>query len=223
MSAKRRSRQAFGQHADAKLRLSALLGLITLFLLMGGWYVWARSPQLGKYQYRVGQPITFSHRHHVEELAIDCRYCHGDVARGPNAGMPASQACWSCHSQIFTESPMLEPLRQSITNNEPIRWQRVTDLKDVVYFNHAAHIQNGVSCQTCHGDVASMGLVYQAKPLTMKWCVECHRKPERHQANFKRVIATRSTPPPPIDFESEPPDDSLHTQINLTDCTTCHR
>ncbi|PRQ06912.1 cytochrome c3 family protein [Enhygromyxa salina] len=120
------------------------------------------------------QPVQFSHAHHVGGVGIDCRYCHRSVDTEAFAGMPSTQTCMHCHSQLWTEAAMLAPVRQSWANGRPLRWRRVHDLPDFAYFDHGAHVQAEVACSTCHGEVERMALTVQAAPLTMRWCVDCH-------------------------------------------------
>ena len=126
------------------------------------------------------QPVPFSHRHHAGELGIDCRYCHTTVERAAVAGVPPTATCMSCHSQIWRTSPVLEPVRASLRNDTSIRWTRVHDLPDFVYFNHAIHVHKGIGCQSCHGRIDEMNLVWQEASLQMEWCLDCHRNPERY-------------------------------------------
>lgn len=127
----------------------------------------------------IKQPVPFSHDHHTAALGIDCRYCHTWVENAASAGIPPTATCMNCHKQIWADSPMLEPVRQSYANQEPIRWERIHDLPDFVYFDHSIHVAKGVGCATCHGKVNEMPLVYQATSLQMEWCLECHREPAR--------------------------------------------
>jgi hypothetical protein len=125
------------------------------------------------------QPVQFSHKHHVGDDGIDCRYCHTSVETSSSAGMPPTKTCMNCHSQLYNDSPYLEPVRASWKTNKPIEWTRVHDLPDYVYFNHSIHVNKGVGCSTCHGRVDEMPLVYQYASLQMEWCLQCHRAPEK--------------------------------------------
>src|SRR5438874_7589221 len=130
----------------------------------------------------LNQPVPFSHKHHVGDDGIDCRYCHTTVEVSASAGMPSTAVCMNCHKQIWADSPYLEPVRASFRSGKPIEWIRVHDLPDYAYFNHSIHVNKGVGCSTCHGRVDQMPIAYQASTLQMEWCVGCHRNPE----NFVR-------------------------------------
>src|ERR1700710_527552 len=126
------------------------------------------------------QPVPFSHEHHVRGLGIDCRYCHTTVETSAVASVPPTYTCMSCHAPIWSDSPMLAPVRDSLKNDKPLQWTRVHDLPDFVYFHHGIHVQKGVGCVSCHGRMDLMPMTWKEKPLTMEWCLECHRHPERH-------------------------------------------
>jgi len=168
------------------------------------------------------QPIQFSHRHHAGELGIDCRYCHTTVERTASAGMPATQTCMNCHAQIWVESPMLEPVRASYRTDTSIRWTRVHDLPDYVYFNHSIHVQKGIGCATCHGRVDRMNLTWQEASLQMEWCLDCHRAPERYVRPRAEVFNMAWEPP---SNQLEVGRELVHEYKiqSLTDCYTCHR
>ena len=128
----------------------------------------------------VEQPVQFSHAHHVGGDGLDCRYCHTSVEKSSFAGIPPTKTCMNCHSQLWTNAPILEPVRASFRNDAPLTWIRVNDLPDFVYFNHQIHVRQGVGCATCHGRVDKMPLTYQAQSLLMEWCLDCHRAPEKY-------------------------------------------
>jgi hypothetical protein len=168
------------------------------------------------------QPIQFSHRHHAGELGIDCRYCHTTVERTASAGMPPTQTCMNCHAQIWVDSPMLEPVRASYRTDTSIRWWRVHDLPDYVYFNHSIHVQKGIGCATCHGRVDRMNLTWQEASLQMEWCLDCHRAPERFVRPRAEVFNMAWEPPPnQLDVGRELV--RAYKIQRLTDCYTCHR
>src|SRR5215475_6352098 len=138
----------------------------------------ARSSYLTGRYLEIQQPVQFSHKHHVGDDGIDCRYFHATVETTATASIPPTQTCMNCHSQLWSDSPYLEPVRASFRDNKPIEWQRVHDLPEFVYFNHSIHVSKGVGCSTCHGRVDEMPLVFQANTLLMEWCLDCHRNTE---------------------------------------------
>lgn len=166
----------FSPRANALARsivfaLVVLAGGIPLGLM-----AWVRTPQAtGRYAY-VRQPVPFDHRIHVHALGIDCRYCHATAERSAYAGIPPTTACVSCHNQVWLAGAPFAPVRASLASGRPIPWRRVNALPDFVYFDHAIHVAKHVDCATCHGDVGAMGTVRQVAPLTMSWCVDCHRE-----------------------------------------------
>ena len=174
----------------------------------------------------VDQQVPFSHQHHAGELGIDCRYCHTGVEKGANAVVPPTHTCMTCHSQLYTNADLLAPVRESLASGKPLTWNRVNRLPDYVYFDHHAHVNNGVPCAACHGDIRRMPLVRQAAPMTMAWCLDCHRAPE------DRIVApAREYQDAP--YEQRTAEDRAaaratvariaHSGRNLTDCSTCHR
>jgi len=168
------------------------------------------------------QPIPFSHAHHVGSMGIDCRYCHTGVENSPHAMVPPTKTCMNCHSQIWINSPTLEPVRTSYQTNESVRWTKVNDLPDFVYFNHSIHIKKGVGCETCHGRVDTMPLMYQEASLQMRWCLDCHRNPEKYVR--PREFVTK------MGYEPAEPQEILGPKLvkeyniqKLETCWTCHR
>jgi hypothetical protein len=168
------------------------------------------------------QVVPFSHKHHVGELGLDCRYCHSSVEVSSSAGMPATETCMTCHSQIWTNSSMLEPVRASYSSAKPISWTRVNAVPDFVYFNHSIHVAKGVGCTTCHGPIAEMNITWRGQTLYMRWCLECHNAPEKYLRPRSEVFNA---------FYQLPSDQLvLGRQLvkeykvqKLTNCTTCHR
>ena len=170
------------------------------------------------------QPVPFSHEHHVAGLGIDCRYCHTSVEESPFAGIPPTETCMTCHSQVWTEAPMLEPVRESYRTGRPLRWNRVHDLPDFVYFNHSIHVAKGVGCQSCHGRVDRMPLMYQAATLQMEWCLECHRNPAQHLRPRDQVYNMNYTPAGnQMEIGKRLEHDYKLNVGQLTDCSICHR
>ncbi|HEY2387518.1 MAG TPA: cytochrome c3 family protein [Candidatus Binatia bacterium] len=168
------------------------------------------------------QPVPFSHKHHAGELGIDCRYCHTSVERTASAGIPSTQTCMNCHAQIWTDSAVLEPVRASYRTDSSIRWTRVHDLPDYVYFNHSIHVQKGVGCATCHGRVDQMNLTWQESSLQMEWCLDCHRNPERYVRPREEVF-NMAWEPPSNQLEIGRELVRAYKIQSLTDCYTCHR
>jgi hypothetical protein len=198
-----------------------------LFLIAGLGWLFA---ELNRSSYATGanvvrsQPIPFSHKHHVSGLGIDCRYCHTSVEQSAFAGIPATAICMNCHSQIWTNSAMLEPVRESYRTGRPIHWTRVHHLAEFAYFNHSIHVNKGVGCSTCHGQVEQMPLTRQTSSLLMEWCLECHRNPEKFVRPREEVFNMAWTPPgDQITLGRQ-----LVRQYNirteqLTNCSVCHR
>lgn len=210
-------RWRFSARATAVVRL-ALLGVV----LTGGAagyvvYEYYHSP----YGTRVGlapsQPVLFSHRHHAGELRIDCRFCHTTVETSADAGMPSTQTCLTCHSQLFRDAPMLRPVQASAEENTPLLWSRVSTLPDHVHFDHSAHVSHGIACVSCHGDVADMALTAKAHPLTMRDCLACHRDPEPQRVAANEVFARVPQHVNAATADLAP----VHARP-LTNCSTCH-
>lgn len=168
------------------------------------------------------QPVPFSHKHHVAGLGIDCRYCHSTVEISSSAGMPPTETCMSCHSQIWADSPMLEPVRASFRNDQSIRWTRVHDLPGFAYFNHSIHVKKGIGCATCHGRVDQMPLMWKTNTLYMEWCLECHRQPERFVRPRDQVFnMAYQAPSDQLDLGRKLVEE--YKIRKLTDCSVCHR
>jgi hypothetical protein len=188
--------------------------------------VLVRSPYVTRADVVVDQPVPFSHEHHVSGLGIDCRYCHTSVETSANAGMPATATCMTCHSQIWNQSPMLQPVRDSMANNMPIHWSRVYNLPDFVYFDHSIHVQKGVGCVTCHRRVDQMPLLSKAQPLHMEWCLGCHRAPEQYIRPREEVFNMAWQPPGGDQLalgRRLAQEYHVLSVRQLTDCYTCHR
>jgi cytochrome c7-like protein len=181
-----------------------------------------RSPYVTQAGVARDQPVPFSHAHHVAGMGIDCRYCHASVETSATAGIPPTKTCMNCHSQIWSDSPTLEPVRESFRTEKSIEWVKVHDLPDFVYFNHSAHVNQGVGCTTCHGRVDQMPLMWQEASLTMEWCLDCHRQPERYLRPREQVF--NAAYEPPADQlalgRSLVKEYGIHTR---TSCSTCHR
>ena len=170
--------QIFNPSTNTLARMSILAGGLVTLLLFAGLYIRDQSVYTRPVGIAVEQPIRFSHELHSGQLNIGCLYCHGTATQSSYGGIPDTHTCMSCHSQIATYSELLEPVRQSYEDNTSLVWNRVHDLADHVYFNHSAHVNNGVGCESCHGNVEEMPLVWRAEHMTMGWCLDCHRNPE---------------------------------------------
>lgn len=214
--------QVFHRSTNVLSRFTIFGGLFVLAGLVFGLATINRSPWVTRQGIAREQPVQFSHMHHAGELGIDCRYCHTTVERLAYAGMPPTQTCMNCHSQIWRDSPTLEPVRASWQSGESLEWTRVYDLPGYVYFNHSIHVAKGVGCSTCHGDVTEMNVLWQAPTLHMEWCLDCHRQPERYVRPREHVF----------DMSWESPADQLDLGLQLlvdydvrprTDCSACHR
>jgi hypothetical protein len=174
------------------------------------------------------QPVQFSHKHHVGDDGIDCRYCHTSVETSASAGIPPTKTCMNCHSQIWADSPYLAPVRESWRTGKPIEWTRVHDLPDYAYFNHSIHVNKGVGCSTCHGRVDEMPLIYQYASLQMEWCLECHRSPERFVRPQSAVFDMKWPAENKSAEELEQgrqlvKQNKIQGPNILTSCSTCHR
>ena len=198
----------------------------TLFAVCG--IVWA-AYRLNAGSFTTGvsvardQPVPFSHKHHVADDGIDCRYCHTSVETSAFAGLPPTETCMSCHSQLWTNAEMLEPVRSSFRTGTSLEWTRVHDLPDFVYFNHSIHVNKGIGCSTCHGRVDQMPLMYKVNTLYMQWYIDCHRHPERQVRPREEVFNIAYETPAPNQDEIGPKLVSLYRIQSLTDCVTCHR
>jgi hypothetical protein len=214
--------QVFQRRTNTLFRVSIAAGL----LLVGGViFLFAlkdRSPYQTDVQIPKHQNVPFSHVHHVAGLGIDCRYCHNSVEKTAKAGIPAVQVCMNCHSQIWADSPMLAPVRDSYKTGVPLEWNRVHDLPDFVYFNHSIHVNKGVGCTTCHGQVDKMPLMWKANTLQMSWCLGCHREPEKYLRPRSEVFSVSWEPPKNQLELGHKLVKEYHVQ-KLTNCYTCHR
>ncbi|HET7401074.1 MAG TPA: cytochrome c3 family protein [Usitatibacter sp.] len=211
--------QVFSERAVLLLKLAGLacVGLaatasVVAYQHLQGPYSQAEAP---------AQPVPFSHKHHVGDDGIDCRYCHASVETASFAGIPSTHVCMTCHSQLFTDAPMLAPVRESAARGEPLHWTRVHRLPDFVYFDHSIHVKKGVGCIECHGRVDRMPLMRRVAPLTMQWCLECHRDPAPRLRDPAHVFDM--TPTPAVRVAAGVPHEALATRRRLTDCSTCHR
>lgn len=216
--------QIFHRSMNTFSKATIFGGLFFCAALAVGWDRFNRSSYVTEADVVREQPIPFSHQHHVSGLGIDCRYCHTSVEQSAFAGLPATEVCMSCHSQIWKDSPMLAPVRDSLRTGKPLQWTRVHDVPDFVYFNHSIHVSKGVGCESCHGRVDQMPLMRRAHTLQMSWCLECHTHPEKFLRDADQIFAfgieSRST-------ESQHGEELVKKMgikpAELIDCWTCHR
>ncbi|HVV53198.1 MAG TPA: cytochrome c3 family protein [Polyangia bacterium] len=217
----------FQPWADAVFKI----GLIGFALAIPGVFVvpmlYSRTPYNLNRHFPVVQPVQFDHRHHAQDDGIACLYCHEGAERAPYAGVPATEVCMGCHSQIWNTSPMLEPVRRSYFSGQPLRWNRVNKVPDFVFFNHAIHVRRArVACAECHGDVTAEPAVERARLFTMGWCLDCHRRrsvelpvePPIATAVAAGVAGDRKLPPAAVGMR--PATEGVSRIMN---CTTCHR
>jgi Cytochrome c7 and related cytochrome c len=215
--------QLFPRRANLLARLSVYGVFVVAALGVLGLVIYSRSPYPAFAQKSPDQPVPFSHALHVS-LKIDCRYCHSSVTTSASAGIPPTQTCMTCHSQIRTDSAALAPVRDSYKTGKPIEWNRVHDLGDFVYFNHSIHVAKGVGCSTCHGAVGQMNQVRQVAPLTMGWCLDCHRAPEKYLRPQEEIFNTDWVPPADQLAQGRQLVQANHIEVNkLQNCTICHR
>lgn len=204
---------------------TALLSAVVLVLFLGGliWIIPAQDYNTEQH-FAPRQPVMFSHKHHVGDDGLDCRYCHNSVEVSANAGMPPTETCMTCHSQLWTHAELLAPVRASFATRTPLRWTAVYKTPDYVFFNHSIHIAKGVGCDECHGRVDKMPLMREAQAFHMMFCIDCHNNPAprlrpRDQVfnmNWRRTADTPSPEALMIAYKIRPP-------AILTDCGICHR
>ena len=206
-----------------KLPIVAALvaGLAPVVATAGVWYYF--SPWYTDVGYRPVQPVPYSHKLHVGELGLDCRYCHTTVETSAHAGLPSTGVCLGCHSQLFRDQPLLAPLHESAASDVPIPWRRVYELPDFVFFEHSVHVAKGVACVECHGRVDQMPLTWRAQRLEMQWCLDCHRDPAPHLRPRDEVFRMDTPEPSPAQAGALARAAHLESTRRLTDCSTCHR
>ena len=213
--------QVFHPSMNTFARVSIFGAVFLLAAAIGMAAAIVRSPYVTEAGVIRSQPVPFSHQHHVGDVGIDCRYCHRSVESEAFAGIPSTGVCMDCHSQLWTDSEMLEPVRESYRNGTPLHWTRVHDLPDYVYFHHGIHISKGISCESCHGRVDRMPLMWRQSTLHMEWCLDCHRHPEEHVRPRDEVLALGWTPEEGTLGGDELVE--LHRIRSETNCSVCHR
>lgn len=217
--------QIFHSSANTIARLSIIGGVILVAGALVTLDQITRSPYTTEVGVARAQPVPFSHKHHAN-MGIDCRYCHTSVEDAAFAGIPPTKTCMNCHSMIFADAPMLEPVRESWRTGESLQWNRVHDLPQFAYFNHSIHVAKGIGCSTCHGRVDEMPLVHKANTLYMQWCLECHRAPENFVRPKDKIFDMAWQPPPNqrevgMELVREYKIDTDH--YKMLDCNLCHR
>jgi hypothetical protein len=213
--------QTFSRRAEQAVKL-ALAALLALALSVAIGLVGLGRHGSGT-DAPVAQPVPFSHKHHVGDVGVDCRYCHTSVETRAFAGLPSTTICLSCHSQLFATADVLEPVRRSAATGLPIAWNRVHTLPDFVYFNHGIHVAKGVACSECHGRVDQMPATWRTASLEMEWCLACHRDPAPHLHPKNEVFSMGTAVPGSAERARLVEAAHLQSTRRLTDCSTCHR
>ena len=214
--------QIFPKWTNKAPLYSAVGAGLTLIIVVGlVWYY--ASPWYTDVGYRPTQPVPYSHKVHARDLGLDCRFCHTGVETSPVAGIPPTKTCMNCHNMIKADSDKLALVRESFKSGKPLEWIRVHKSPDYVYFDHSAHINIGVGCASCHGNVAEMEVVTQIKPLSMGWCLECHRNPQDHLRPLNEVTNMTWTPPANQAEFAAKQIELFKIKAPITDCTGCHR
>ena len=214
--------QVFSRSMNLVARLSIVGGVMAAGALGAALYAIALSPWYTDVNVAQPQPVPFSHKHHAGELGIDCRYCHTSVEKSSFAGIPPTQTCMTCHSQIWTNAAMLEPVRASYRDDKSIAWTRVSALPSFVYFDHSIHVSKGIGCTTCHGPIADMPLTWRANTLYMSWCLDCHRQPEKYVRPKSEVFSPNYVAPA-NQMELGRKLVKEYKIQKLQNCSTCHR
>lgn len=210
-----------------------LKGVVALALAAGGYVTllvaYGFSPRTTDVGYAPVQPVPYSHKLHVGELGMDCRYCHSGVERTGHSNIPTAQVCMNCHAKVRTESELLEPVREAFRTGMPVEWIKIHDLPDYSYFNHSAHVNRGVGCESCHGRIDTMEVVYQDQPLSMSWCVDCHRRPENHLRPLDQITTMgfrHEDMPGGKGLSRAEYGRTIKEELGInpdTSCSTCHR
>jgi len=214
--------QIFPKWTNKAPLYSAVGSALALIVVVGlVWYY--ASPWYTDVGYRPTQPVPYSHKVHARDLGLDCRFCHTGVETSPVAGIPPTKTCMNCHNMIKADSDKLTLIRESFKNGTPMKWVRVHKSPDYVYFDHSAHINVGVGCASCHGNIAEMEVVAQFKPLSMGWCLDCHRNPDDHLRPASEITNMTWTPPANQAEFAALQKELLKIKAPITDCTGCHR
>lgn len=215
------SRFQFPEWTETFKKWVLLLALGAPLYLVALWF-YGLTPEAIRIGYMPTQPVPYSHELHVGKLGLDCRYCHNTVERAAHSAVPPAATCMNCHTKILANDPKLLPVREAYAGDEPLKWIRVHDLPDYVFFNHSAHVNHGVGCESCHGRIDQMPQVYQAKALTMSWCLDCHRDPEPNLRPLDEITTMGYMP----EGDRRELGHKVAQDLNVktrTDCSTCHR
>jgi hypothetical protein len=212
----------FAPWANTAFRVAVVAVALGGFAVVAAPMIWVRTPWARQQYQAIDQPVEFDHRHHERDDGIECVYCHNTVRRAATAGIPSTAKCMGCHGQIWQTSPMLEVVRRSYFSGDSIPWNRVTELPGYVYFNHSIHVSKGFGCATCHGRVDGMAVVFQVATLTMGWCLDCHRSPEKYIRPLDEITNMKWTAG---GGQLELGRDLVRAYgvRSLTHCTACHR
>ncbi len=216
--------QVFKHYTNTVAKVT--IAVVILLIVGGGVAAWEVNNSYNVYRREaVTQPVPFSHKHHVTDDGIDCRFCHTTVETSSFAGIPSTHTCMTCHSKIWVNSPMLEPVRESYLTDASIAWVRVNALPDFVYFNHSIHIAKGIGCTTCHGPIGDMPITYRENTLYMRWCINCHKHPWRYVRPKKDVFSVTYKPLADQDALGHQLVREYHIKppLVITSCYTCHR
>lgn len=216
--------QVFSRTSNIITKASIVFGVIAIGGITALAAAIYQSPTVNQININKAQPIPFSHERHVSGNGIDCRYCHTSVEKSSFAGIPPTETCMACHSQILLGAPMLEPVHQSWLTGVPMEWTRVYDLPDFVYFDHSIHVAKGVGCTTCHGAIDQMALTFKANTLYMGWCLQCHKAPENFVRPKDKVFDVAWTPPADQVAQGRKLVQEYGIKTDqLTNCSVCHR
>jgi formamidopyrimidine-DNA glycosylase len=213
--------QIFHRSTNTISRVSLFGGVAVIVVLVATLAAINRSSYVTEVGVARSQPVQFSHKHHVSDDGIDCRYCHTSVEESSFAGIPSTKICMNCHTQIWAESPILAPVRESFRTGNSLEWTRVNNLPGFVYFDHSIHVHKGVGCATCHGRVDQMPLMWREHTLYMEWCLECHRNPERFVRPREQVFSMDWQPSDQIALGQKLVQE--YKIESLTSCSVCHR
>jgi hypothetical protein len=217
-------RPLFGPGATFLLRLGLAVACFLVSGTAAAVYAYYHSSWWTRTGYAPDQPVPFSHRHHAGELRIDCRYCHSSVEASAFAGLPPTETCLSCHSQLFADTALLRPVWESAERGRPLTWSRASRLPDHVYFDHSIHVAKGVGCSSCHGDVTQQALAMPARRLDMRWCLDCHRDPAPALRPRDQIFSPAWTAPADQSARGASFLAARNVHLEpLVDCSTCHR